>query len=58
MNLFLILAVATSAIAFLANEFADKGSDWLFSVAGWLILTVVFYLLSLLTPISVGRKSQ
>jgi dolichyl-phosphate-mannose--protein O-mannosyl transferase len=55
-NLFLILAVISSAIAFIMEVTSTK--EFLWKVVAWLILTLVFYLLSLLVPVTIGRKSS
>lgn len=56
-NVFLFLAFVCAVIAFLVQEM-NNGKDWVFSVAGWLILTLVFYLASLLFGFSVGTNRQ
>lgn len=56
MNVFLVAALVCSIFAFI-TEVADE-KEILLSVAGWLILTLVFYLASLLFGVTVGRKPQ
>jgi hypothetical protein len=46
MNVFLVLAFISSIFAFITEVSDEK--EILLSVAGWLILTLVFYLASLL----------
>lgn len=56
MNIFLLLALVSSIFAFITEVSDEK--DILLTVAGWLILTLVFYLASLVFGFNVGRKPQ
>jgi hypothetical protein len=56
MNIFLIAALVSAIFAFITEVSDEK--EILLSVAGWLILTLVFYLASLLFGgVRVGRQS-
>jgi hypothetical protein len=56
MNIFLIAALVSAIFAFITEVSDEK--EILLSVAGWLILTLVFYLASLLFGgARVGRQS-
>ena len=58
LNIFLVLAWFCAIIAFLVEEFA-KPQEFIFTVAGWLILVVIFYIASLLFGnATVGRPSN
>lgn len=56
MNVFLLLALISAIFAFITEVSDEK--EILLSVAGWLILTLVFYLASLLFGFAVGTKRQ
>jgi uncharacterized membrane protein YhaH (DUF805 family) len=56
MNVFLIAALVSAIFAFITEVSDEK--EILLSVAGWLILTLAFYLASLLFGFAVGAKRQ
>jgi hypothetical protein len=56
MNIFLVLAFISAIFAFITEVSDEK--EILLSVAAWLILTLVFYLASLLFGFTVGARPQ